>query len=339
MRSFVPVGTLLCALAACAPRPATDVAPEPAEPLRVLLHPPLPADEGRSLSFVLNRPAYVALFEVIPGRGSRVLYPWIGSTGREFSEGYGFAYLTPFRFADYQPGTPFVTGWDEPRFLYVVASSRPLRVQPYTRPGALRRYMGLSRFMSYRPFATMDLLTRAVLPEQIADDEWASDVFIDWGANPLSMAPRFAWRVLRCQNGRMLVIPAAYEAASCPGDALRATTVIARRAPGGGVVLPPGTSVALAARLPRPTSMATADLAARMAQRGVAERGVRSVARSSDRGVRRDPPPRTLTPRPPATHGTTSAPRTSTPHPASAPASPHAAGRAGARGTPPTRQR
>jgi hypothetical protein len=52
----------------------------------------------------------------------------------------------------------------------------------------------------------MDDLTTAVFPAGVADERWASDVFIEW-PGPTPSLPVSQLRAIRCTNGRVIVVP------------------------------------------------------------------------------------------------------------------------------------
>ena len=79
MRALLTTAALAATLAACATRPASVVsAPQPDVdvPLSARLFPP----QYGQLAVGLNKPAFVAIFEVVPGRGASLVYP-TGGTG------------------------------------------------------------------------------------------------------------------------------------------------------------------------------------------------------------------------------------------------------------------
>ena len=121
------------------------------------------------------------------------------------------------------------SAWEEPRFLYLVASTRPLRLGALTHsPGALRSFLGLSAFSSYNAFSTMEALTSEILPLQ-SDADWATDVYVMWPTAPTRSALAQLVRI-RCANGRVILVPITYGARACPGDE---RITVARETPGG----------------------------------------------------------------------------------------------------------
>jgi len=156
------------------------------------------------LRFYLNRPAHVALFEVVPGRGVGLLYPSGSFETRTLSSGVHLArtYNTFFRGSYLPVATSLGT---QPRYILLVASERPLRLEEIQRsPERLRSMLGLQHFASYNPYNTMERLAESVLPAAIGDD-WTTDVFVEWPQAP-ARAPMQLVRV-QCPSGQLLVVP------------------------------------------------------------------------------------------------------------------------------------
>lgn len=165
-------------LAACGPTYVVQSPPQPApqrvpapprvEPLEVNVVRP---DDGRVL-IQTSRPAYVAVFEIVPGRGVSLVYP-----------------------APYRPRDMMLTGltwvnvdWtmrydyarrfasSETRYIYAVASDTPLRITDgdYDRE-YLQRELG-GAYWSSTPNATARAISREfVRPEP--DEWWGEDLY------------------------------------------------------------------------------------------------------------------------------------------------------------------
>ncbi|HEX6809662.1 MAG TPA: hypothetical protein VF118_16870 [Gemmatimonadaceae bacterium] len=218
-------GVLVAVLVACTfNTPRDDVAPQH-EPLEVTLLPELQAQTVvPSLSFVLNRPAYVAAFAVIPGRGMLLLYP-AGSTDDESNAGLNVVTETPFFYADYLL-PPFVTPVGQPHYLYIVASDEPLNLGTLSEPAGLRNMFGVERFASATPSYFLDHVTSYVIQPGTTDASWASDMVMDWsGAGGVDLT--LATTQLRCDDGSLIIVPLSYGSVLCPGDALRTHPVVA----------------------------------------------------------------------------------------------------------------
>lgn len=196
MRALVPVLAVL--LTGC-----NLPIPEPGDFPR---HRPLqariaPADHSsRQIRFHLSRPAYVAVFEVVPGAGVSLLYPSYRGADRRLHAGW------------HSPSSRFARSawrhrsWTEnrPRYLYLIASDRPLMVERFARsPSALRHELGPYAFASHDPRRTMSMLDDLVLGPR-ADQEWTRDVYVQWPEQRMR-DERVAYR---CSTGQVIRVPA-----------------------------------------------------------------------------------------------------------------------------------
>ena len=241
---FVP--TLALSLAACAPgtvvyvpapRPTPVYEPPPAhdpiEPLEITIGHPV---RGRLL-VQTNRPAYVALFEVVPEVGIRLVHP---SSSRESRFVLSGLSSVPIWWSPTRPGASRArtVASSSTRYIYAVASDEPLRLPPAAfQAGYFRRTLGSRVFHSASPYTTMRALSRQVLPH-VADEEWAEDVFImEMEATRESRPVRVA-RVY-CPDGTIYEVPAAMaDRVLCP----RNTRVVVVQRPHEQSV-PPGRRV------------------------------------------------------------------------------------------------
>lgn len=143
-------------------------------PLRVRL-----VDGAGGLGVQLNRPAHVALFEVVPGRGMGLVYPAHGSDRSFVSAGYSrvqHSRLRPYTW--YYDGAGFSPMG--PRYYLLVASRRPLWIERFQDdPGALRGWFGLRSFAARNPYPAMDELVDLVVPPQ-DDADWDTDLLTVW---------------------------------------------------------------------------------------------------------------------------------------------------------------
>ncbi len=200
-------------LAGCAAAPRVQgVAPAAPPPLRVWIG--FPIGSSQIYPIFTNREAHVAMFEVIPGRGATMVYPF--HRGNEMAADAHYANLTlqPGRMFYYTD--PFGHASYQPRYYYAVASAAPLNLERLQASlGATRRVLG-RMYASYRPYDVIDRLTEIVVPMQ-TDENWATDLFVDW---PMPAMPRFTmYRSVRCANGRIIQVASSYPYYGCPGDA------------------------------------------------------------------------------------------------------------------------
>jgi len=178
---------LLLLLGACAPGntvihvqdPAPAPAPEPA--LEPDLPDPLEITVGRPIRGKVlvqtNRPAYVAIFEIVPERGVTLVQP-SSAQGRRFVVS-GLSTVPVWWSVERGAPTGSRTGTAalDTRYIYAVASDEPLRLpEEAFRPGYLRRVLGTRGYRAEAPYATMRALSRQFVPD-VTDEEWAEDAY------------------------------------------------------------------------------------------------------------------------------------------------------------------
>jgi hypothetical protein len=201
------------ALAGCAVNPTIEGV-EPARPPAMRVSIGFPPGRDQLYPIFVNREAYVAMFEIIPGRGVTLVYPQ--RSGQVWASDMHYANLTlqPARMFYYSD--PFALAHFQPRYYYVVASAAPLNLtRLHSSLGAMRRVLG-RMYGSYRPYDVIDRLTNVVVPRQ-ADEDWTTDLLVDWPAPPPPRAV-FAYRFVQCANGRLLLVARNYPYFGCPGD-------------------------------------------------------------------------------------------------------------------------
>jgi len=227
MRRTIAGVSLAALLAACLHAAPRDHATPP-PPLDVSLLPALAANTNvPSLTFSLDRPAYVAAFEVIPGRGVRLLYPYVPEQAKN-PGGMNLVTETPAFYDDYL-GSVLAVPDAAPVYTYIIASDEPLALGTLTQPAGLRNYFGAERFASFRASSFIDAVTSAVIPADAPDDSWASDMVVDWSNAPFGELASATTRIA-CSDGRVLIVPAGYGSTMCPVDAVRSVraTVLAK---------------------------------------------------------------------------------------------------------------
>lgn len=200
------------ALAGCATNPRVEGAGPAAPPaLRVWID--FPVGGSRVYPIFVNREAYVAMFEIVPGRGVTMVYPYSRAEG--FASDVHRANLAVQLGRQYYFSDPFGFANFQPRYYYAIASVAPLNLaRLQSSLGAMRRILG-RMYASYRPYDVIDRLTELVVPMQV-DEDWATDLFLDW---PVPPTPRIvAYRLVQCANGRVIQVPTNYPYYGCPGD-------------------------------------------------------------------------------------------------------------------------
>jgi hypothetical protein len=145
--------------------------PPRVEPLEVNVVRP---EEGRVL-VQTNRPAYVAVFEIVPGRGVALVYPQPYRPREVMHTGLTWVNVYWTMRPDYD--RRFASS--DTRYIYAVASDTPLRLtdEDYDR-SRLERRLG-STFWSQSPNATVRAISREFV--RVQPDEW-------WGEDMYAMA-------------------------------------------------------------------------------------------------------------------------------------------------------
>src|SRR4051812_35143487 len=122
---------------------------------------------GTGLGVRLNRPAYVAMFEILPGQGVGLFYPAFSAEQAYFAS--GFTMLPTHgarRYDSYftSAGSRYTRG--QPRFYFLVASRQPLRsiARFQHSEGAIRSVLGLNAYSTMNYQRVMEDLVQAVVP-------------------------------------------------------------------------------------------------------------------------------------------------------------------------------
>jgi hypothetical protein len=155
------------------------------------------------------------MFEIIPGRGVTLVYPRTSRQVWASDMHYADLTLQPGRMYYYTD--PFGLARFQPRYYYAIASTAPLDLRRlHASLGATRRMLG-RMYGSFRPYDVIDRLTELVVPMQ-SDEDWATDLFIDWPGVPSVPRSVLAYQFVRCANGRVLFVGVNYPYYGCPGD-------------------------------------------------------------------------------------------------------------------------
>jgi hypothetical protein len=196
----------------------------------------------------LNRPAYVAMFEILPGQGVGLYYPSYQPERAFFPT--GFSSLPTHgarRFDSYFTGMPSVYRRGEPRFYFLVASKRPLRsITRFQRSeGSLRSVLGLTAYSSMNYRRVMDDLVQAVVPPQ-SDDDWTTDVLAIWPRSDGYYADNGGYTRVYCGDGTVEVLPIELSRWGC----MRQRRPIVVRAPRVATDPPPSSEDTVTVRPP-----------------------------------------------------------------------------------------
>lgn len=221
---FVTLALVTATLSACATVPRVQDARPAAPPaLRVWIGYPIGGSQVHPI--FTNREAYVAMFEIIPGRGATMVYPRRAASQFASDAHYADLAVQPGRM--FYHTDPFGHASFQPRYYYAIASAAPLNLTRLQASlGGTRRVLG-RMYASYRPYDVIDRLTEIIVPMQ-SDEDWATDLFVDWPTSPMPIFTAF--RLVRCANGRVIHVPSTYPYHGCPGDAALAVAAVESQA-------------------------------------------------------------------------------------------------------------
>lgn len=202
MKPIIQLITILLVTGACYQQPEPGIQPSGrAEPMEARI---IPRSPGVGLRISVSRPAYAALYQIVPGAGVSQVYPGLGTgnmDGRVFS---GYTSLNGVRLANIEQYAPAMGSG--PRFYFLLTSDRPLDIDRFGTFGiGLRRELGY-QFTAFNAFETMERLAEMTLPAPGDQASWSSDFYVDW-PNVLYSAPVPGMTLvpLRCGSYQMYV--------------------------------------------------------------------------------------------------------------------------------------
>ncbi len=167
-------------------------------------------ENGSGLGIRLNRPAHVAIFEIVPGAGVGLLYPGYSREAAYLSSGFSYVSGRTSRRYDWYNASYNHSrlGRNEPRFYLLVASRRPLRTERFHSGGSLRSVLGLSSYSTVNYRTVMNEVVEAVVPYQ-HDDDWTTDVLAMWPDRRYDRYYNDGQRYTRvqCPNGTVVLTP------------------------------------------------------------------------------------------------------------------------------------
>jgi hypothetical protein len=226
IRTLLP--TLVLSLAACVsgtrtivvhdPGPASP--PPPPRPVAVMRPAPPPREAlevtlGRptrgQIPIQTSRPAYVAIFEIVPNQGVTLVQPT--STQRRRVTPAGLSAVGTW-WGDRRAQSD---AQEPTRFVYVVAADQPLRLsdQAY-QSDYWQRALGAAAYRGSNLYATMRAISRVVVPA-VTEQDWAEDM--------LAIAPSYARQSpqqvptarVYCPDGSVREVPMDFaDRAICP---------------------------------------------------------------------------------------------------------------------------
>jgi hypothetical protein len=165
--------------------------PEPVEPLELDVGRP----SGGQLLLQTNRPAYVAIFEIIPNRGVTLIYPAAAHQQNMMLSGLTWVPLW---------WSPKRVTFNSDRYIYAVASEEPLQLSGETFMGGyFLRVLGARVFGAESPYSTMRAVSRTVVPD-VADEAWAEDVYV---LTPRYLTETYRTARIYCAGGKVFDVP------------------------------------------------------------------------------------------------------------------------------------
>jgi hypothetical protein len=184
---------------ASAPVASATVRPydEASGPLEVIVTRPV----GQHLYVQTNRPAYIALFEIVPGGSVMLAHPL--SRQRMLSGLNRVPVWWDSQTVATGDVKPVSATTDRVRYIYAIASDEPLRLDDsaFVR-GAVVKVAGIDASSSRSPYRVMSALSKRFVPK-VRDEQWAEAVY--------ELAPRTADQggVARayCEYGTIWEIP------------------------------------------------------------------------------------------------------------------------------------
>ena len=127
------------------------------------------AAAGGDATLLVRDSAYVAVFELRPGEGARLLSPPAVAAARRLTPGpaaFGLAAAWAREAYAPAPGSGTTVASDAPRYVYLLASRRPLsRAAAAGTPDALLRAVGRIAYYGTDPAALATVLRQALAPD------------------------------------------------------------------------------------------------------------------------------------------------------------------------------
>ncbi|HEU4455336.1 MAG TPA: hypothetical protein VFR81_19885 [Longimicrobium sp.] len=178
-------------------------------------------ESGSGLGIRLNRPAHVAVFEIVPGQGVGLVYPGYSREAAYFPSGFSYVQGRSSRSYDWYNASYNHRGYNsrnQPRFYFLVASREPLRTRGFHSGGSLRSVLGMSSYSTVNYRTVMHELVQAVVPYQ-HDDDWTTDVLAVWPDRRYDRywGDRERYTQVRCRNGTVVLAPWELSRYACGG--------------------------------------------------------------------------------------------------------------------------
>ena len=205
------IALLAIGLAGCSSGGGVTVVRQPPRPMPVpIIVEPLEVDVARphngKIYVQTNRPAYVAIFDIMPERGVAIVYPgsarqrrFVVSGLRELPVWWERSHVT------YHAPGPRSSRAQPERYIYVLASDEPLRLSDDAfRDDYLYRVLGGRGYRASNPYATMRALARHFVPS-VAEEQWAEDAYV---LSRSYASERYRVTRVYCRDGYVYEVPA-----------------------------------------------------------------------------------------------------------------------------------
>jgi hypothetical protein len=204
MKPILTLAAVLLTLSGCYGNPGPSGSPSPhAAPISAQI---IPSSPGIGMRFHVNRPAYAALFQIVPGAGVSQVYPALGTGNMDGHVYSGYTSLSTLRVVNVEQYAPVPLAAGGPRFYFLITSDRPLDIKRFGTFGyGLRRELGL-QFTDFNAFETMERIAELTIPAPVDQQSWSTDFYVDW-PNVLYREPvaGMALVPLRCGSYQMWV--------------------------------------------------------------------------------------------------------------------------------------
>lgn len=204
-RTILPAALALLFLAGCATIGSPTTHSPGYQPLDARIFPVTELGSRTTLSVATNRPASVAVFEIVPGTGAALVHPRYGQGGDLHAGGVQWIDLNyvPGRWM-YQSNLQVTHG---PRYYLLVASTRGLDIERLrASPSAIRSSLGYQAFTSFSATRTIESLVQLAVGD-LAPYDYVTDVYVVW-PTPAPLIPRYAsglhQRVIQCPTGQLV---------------------------------------------------------------------------------------------------------------------------------------
>jgi hypothetical protein len=178
--------------------------PDEQEPLEISI------DPSGGYGFWVNAPAYVAMFDIVPGSGINLLYPRT-SFDVAHSVRAGTSYVHG-SFSFHRSGLFVESRLSQPHYIVAIASRQPLNIrQPVGYSDWITYKLGMAAFAG-TSLEIMNGVFQEVVPPQPAGD-WATAVYV--------VFPGVPWRqniyqLVRCPDGYTYVVNLTTPVFICP---------------------------------------------------------------------------------------------------------------------------